>query len=934
MLTKGLIKRSRALHPCVFLFGLLTYNCMSFGQSYLFNKIDFGVGMHPLAIVTADLNGDGKVDLATANADSGTVSVLLAKTNGTFKPSVDYAVGSWPRSVMVVDVNGDGRPDLVVANLFSNSVSILLGVGDGTFRTHVDYAAGSNPIWVSVGDVNHDGKLDLVTANETDNTVSILLGYGDGTFKLPVAYSAGNTPEALVAADFNGDGKLDIAVADHFGNSVSILIGKGDGTFMPSIAFDTDDLPDSIAYGDFNGDGKLDFVVGTDIGTVDTLLGNGDGTFQPFVGFGPGRNLAFLSIAPTDFNGDGKLDLAFATPNGAAIALGNGGGTFSPIVYYAAGGQPASVVAADFNGDSRPDLALANQECPSNPCNVGTVSVLLGNGDGSFMARGVYPTSIGPWSITNADLNGDNILDLVIANGDGGNTVSVYLGRPNGTFSPFVDYPAGGNPNRVIAADFRGIGRLDLAIPNYGTDTVSVLLNNGDGTFEAPLPYLVGTDPTSVAVGDFNHDGKLDLAVTTLYPSVVSILLGNGDGTFRPHLDYALAEDSFPNAIVTADFNGDKKLDLVAAETSGVSILLGNGDGTFQPFVNYTTGFYGSGEVTFGDFNNDGTPDLASTGCGAYSSGLSILLGNGDGTFQPSVSYSDSLAFGQVTTGDLNRDRQLDVAVGGPDDSLLLGNGDGTFQPALHILPAGFFAVTTGDFLRDGTLALAGFNGKFDPEPQSLIVALNRPVIGLFPTLLTYPTTAVGSTSGSEIVQVSNPGTSRLKISSIDVSPDFQATNNCPIRLQALAPGTFCTISVRFAPKTAGVHDGTVVITDNAPTKVQKVRLKGTGTFAQLLPPILTFEPQSVGTKSAPKNITLTNKGDLPLNITRISITGIDASSFSKSDNCGTQLAGLASCIIKVTFNPSETGKLTAMISVSDDGGGSPQTVSLIGTGK
>jgi hypothetical protein len=444
----------------------------------------------------------------------------------------------------------------------------------------------------------------------------------------------------------------------------------------------------------------------------------------------------------------------------------------------------------------------------------------------------------------------------------------------------------------------------------------------------------VGTDPTSVAVGDFNRDGKLDMAVTTLYPSVVSILLGNGDGTFRPHVDYAVAQDSFPNAIVTADFNGDKKLDLAASETSGVSILLGNGDGTFQPYVNYPAGFYGSGAITFGDFNNDGTLDLASTGGGAYSGGLSILLGNGDGTFQPFVSYSGSLAFGQVTTGDFNRDRQLDIAAGGPDDSLLLGNGDGTFQPALHILPAGFFAVTAGDFLKDGTLALAGFNGRFDLEPQSLIVAFNRAVIALFPTLLTFPTTVVGSTSGSEIIQVSNPGTSQLKISSIKVSPDFQSTNNCLAPPQALAPGAFCTVSVRLAPETEGLHDGTLVITDNAPTKIQSVRLRGAGTVAQLLPSRLTFGDQSVGTKSPPKSITLTNKGNPPLNIAKILITGADPSSFSESDNCGKHLAGLASCIISVTFSPSEKGKLMGGISVSDDGGGSPQTVSLIGTGK
>ena len=143
----------------VYLWGLLT--CLSgtsVAQSYLFNKVDFGVGMHPFSIVAADFNRDGKTDLAIVNGSSNTVSVLLGRTDGTFQPHVDYDVGDMPLSATVGDFNADGKLDLAIANLFENTVSILLGIGDGTFQTRVDYATGSNPRSVAVADFNGDGS--------------------------------------------------------------------------------------------------------------------------------------------------------------------------------------------------------------------------------------------------------------------------------------------------------------------------------------------------------------------------------------------------------------------------------------------------------------------------------------------------------------------------------------------------------------------------------------------------------------------------------------------------------------------------------------------------------------------------------------------------------------------------------------------------------
>ncbi len=170
------------------------------GQTYLFDKANFSTGTGPVSVAAGDFNGDGKLDLAVANSNCpaipcslspGSVSILLGNVGGTFQSHVDYAVGNRPLSVVTADFNGDGRLDLAVVNFDDNTVSILLGKGDGTFQAHVDYPTGKSPISVTVGDFNGDGKLDLAVANRGSNTVSILLGKGDGTFQPNVDYTNG-----------------------------------------------------------------------------------------------------------------------------------------------------------------------------------------------------------------------------------------------------------------------------------------------------------------------------------------------------------------------------------------------------------------------------------------------------------------------------------------------------------------------------------------------------------------------------------------------------------------------------------------------------------------------------------------------------------------------------------------------------------------------
>ena len=222
----------------------------------------FSCGTGPFFIVTGDFNRDGNLDVAVADYNvsfGNSVAVLLGKGDGTFQPYAAYNVGSAPISLATEDLNGDGILDLVTANELSASVSVLLGNGDGTFQPHMDYQVVRNPISVAVGDLNGDKKPDLGVVSATDNTLSVLLGNGDGTFQPHADSPAGSAPVSIAIADFNADNRQDIAIVNSTNpGAVSILLGKGDGTFKGPVSFPADVFPQGLALGDFNGDGRLD----------------------------------------------------------------------------------------------------------------------------------------------------------------------------------------------------------------------------------------------------------------------------------------------------------------------------------------------------------------------------------------------------------------------------------------------------------------------------------------------------------------------------------------------------------------------------------------------------------------------------------------------------------------------------------------------------
>jgi hypothetical protein len=474
--------------------------------------------------------------------------------------------------------------------------------------------------------------------------------------------------------------------------------------FLDAPIYKTGAVPNSVAVADFNHDGHLDLATANLGGDVSVLLNNGDGTFAPPLNIRTGRIPEFLVAG--DFNGDGNSDLVVINKlaNGndgyLSLLLGKGDGTFQPPVKVLAGQEPHRIAVGDFNGDGNLDVAAVNAIAN------GTVSVLLGNGDGTFQPPVVSAAGSLPAALAVGDFNHDGKLDLAVTNSDVGGAVSILLGNGNGSFQQPVSYPVGSGPAFVAVGDLNGDGQLDLAVASTES-YVNLLFGNGDGSFQPAVNLNVGFQafPVYIIIADLNHDAKMDLAVLAGTTGDLRLLLGNGDGTFRTPLSYEITLFS----LAVGDFDGDGNLDFannyfgITDADDGVSILLGNGDGTLRAARSYIAGF-GIFSLAAADFKGDGKVDVVTANTFDDGPDVAILMGKGDGTFRSRVAYAVPEGALWLTTGDFNLDGKLDLVVaGGTKVSVLLGKGDGTFQQPLTSTanPANSFVVV-GDFNSDG----------------------------------------------------------------------------------------------------------------------------------------------------------------------------------------------------------------------------------------
>jgi hypothetical protein len=817
-------------------------------------------------------------------------------------------VGAGPDSVVVADFNGDGRPDIATANYETNNISILLQNSDGTFQAAVNYAVGNEPMSLQIGDVNGDGKLDLLVINFTDATLGVLLGNGDGTFQAQKVTALPGSPQYYLAVgDFNGDGKADVAFTEQLPQvgtwGVLVMLGNGDATFQPAVSYLVSGSPAGLAAADFNNDGKLDLASANSPG-VSVLLGNGDGTFQAAINTASANIEGNLVVA--DFNGDGNLDLATATSGNISgptltLFLGNGNGSFQVLVTS----QEATPLAAgDLNGDGKPDLIAA-------PSNSAPNEVLLNNGDGTFTVGQSLIMANGGSACALSDLNGQGKLDLVTAlvGANPGDLlpdiVSVLYSNGNGTFANFPSYVVNPPPQTgygialgtLAAADFNADGKIDLvvgvSILDRGAGSPSafgLFLNDGDG-FLPPavtqIPQALAVE-TYVAAGDFNGDGREDLAVAT---QDIAIFLGNGNGTFQTEADYG---SGMVGPIALGDFNNDGKLDVigVTSDATSVSVLLGNGDGTFGFPVNSPASGYVRA-LAVGTFNHGGNLDAAVLSENNAPTQLAILLGNGDGTFSIGQTYSVGFNPTSIASGDINGDGIPDLVVGdsnGYDSGVtpssvvvLLGNGDGTFQSPM----------TTVAGNQISSIAIADFNldGKAD-------------------------------------VIISNTGWNDVSLLLGNGDGTFQA----PMQFY-LGTGSPPSLSTSLAVADFDGNGSPDVAVANGPSISILLNQGGGGPAALLSPGALAFGNLTVGQAGTPQTATLSYMASTALTISGIAIVGPQSGDYQQTNSCGTKVGAGTNLTITVTFTPQAAGVRTAVIQITDNAINSPQTIALTGAG-
>ncbi|HVN17294.1 MAG TPA: FG-GAP-like repeat-containing protein [Dongiaceae bacterium] len=745
-------------------------------------------------VATASLECVEVIDTAS-NTITKTVLLPAATTVGG---PTSIAVSPDGKFVYVMDVQTVNAVSFATLNAIStskNEIATTYSVsGDNT--NFSDYGLVVTPdsrfVYVAIPTTTgftNSSTLSLVdTANPQNFLTNIFVG------NAPTG--AALTPDgAGVYVTNAADGTVSVVNTQSQVVTATITIGSGSSPqgvatmrVNPLPFINQPLVPDAIPAG---GAEFTLTVNGTGFVSGATVNWNGNALTTTFVNQGqltatvPGADIAASATASITVTnpapGGGVSNTVPFTVTAPTNAL-----TFS-VFSDSVGTGAANVVAGDFNNDGIPDLAVVNTSQTAS-CYTqggqGTISILLGNGDGTFTSAAAVclpdvQGTVGLAGLAVADFNHDGKADLAATYSAGGvASNATYLGNGDGTFQPFVPgaLAAFGTIGPPITGDFNGDGNLDLAIifDNDGLNQVEVLLGDGLGDFSRVENFLDSSFGGPVVAGDFNGDGFLDLA--TVSSSSLLVLLGNGDGTFTPATTQSSVTLLNAASLTTADLNGDGKLDLAIADSgsNNVTILQGNGDGTFTQVSGEPTLPQFSNYVAAADFNGDGKLDLvfSEASCGnpdCPTTSIYILLGNGDGTFQAPINESSSNAPVALGVADFNRDGRLDVvSVNSADNTLSVYVQSGT--PSLSV------------------------------------------------TQLSFGNQSVRTTSNALPVTFTNTGSATLffgPISTEGGNPgDFSQTNNCPIVGQALAlaPGASCIIDVSFTPTAIGARSATLSV--------------------------------------------------------------------------------------------------------------------------
>ncbi len=635
-------------------------------------------------------------------------SVFYGNGDGTFQPGISYSQFPSAISMVAGDFNGDGKTDLAATfNNPSTPAAVFLGgavpdltvsISPGSGFTQGQIGASYSLLVLNVGQVPTNAAVGVADSLPSGFTVtsmsgsgwtcvmstvactrsdSLAAGAGYPPIRLMVNVSSSLTGNVTDNASVSGGGDQNssnnsASLTSFVRNSSSVTLASSPN---PSTLGQAVTLTATVSPGAI---GRMTFYDGTSILGNAQISGNqaslttgllssgtrsltagwgGNATYGPSVSTIHTQNVGETAIdglqlskgyktdgasnwvAIGDFNGDGKPDLVTANSAGdVSILLGNGDGTFQPAVNYTAASNAYSVVIGDFNGDGKSDLALGGNQ---------GIYILIGNGDGSFQAPVTYAANTSVNALVVADFNGDGIADLAAATGSG---LFIAFGTANGTFETPL-YTGFSGYVVLQVADFNQDGTPDLLF-GQGGQTASIAFGNGDGTFQSPINLTFSTSPYAYVIGDFNNDGKPDLAIT--YFNGVQVFLNQGNGVFSSPIQSSLTSPSGYFA-VAGDFDGDGKLDVAIRGyySSYFNIAFGNGDGTFTSGATFNTAGYASGNIgniAVGDFNLDGKPDFAVANPSTFNSpvlGVDVFLGGQFSGLSITSSHTGTFTAGQ-----------------------------------------------------------------------------------------------------------------------------------------------------------------------------------------------------------------------------------------------------------------------------------------------
>jgi hypothetical protein len=551
-------------------------------------------------------NGSGLTNMNLAAANSN--GALTFATNwGSFTLASSPKVGNRPYCVIAADVNGDGKLDLISANVGANTLTVLTNDGRGGFVLSSSPTAGSSPFCVVAADVNGDGKLDLISANFNGNTLTVLTNDGRGGFAIASSPTVGSQPTSVTAADVNGDGKMDLICANYGNSTLTVLTNNGSGGFVIAASPVVGNGPYSVTAADVNGDGLVDLIsANLEDNTLTVLTNNGRGGFV--LAASPGVGGYPYCVVAVDVNGDHAVDLISANYYDGTLTVltndGRGGFTIasSPVV----GNGPVTVTAADVNGDGRADLISAN-------LSDNTLTVLTNDGGGGFVAASSPPVGSAPCWVTAADVNGDGRVDLISASSND-NTLAVLTNgmRITGFFKGDGSGLTGLTASQITSGTFAAaqIPNLDASKITSGTLadallSANVALLNASQTFTGANIFnsLNTFNSSNIFNGNVGINTSLILEGsfminTNTYLNAHPIYLRGGDEGVVDH-HHGLA---YTGAAITNFGNGSfQYVDGPALWGNGGGVLGTRRGGTDSGALVWTTG----GVSVYGTFNNN-----------------------------------------------------------------------------------------------------------------------------------------------------------------------------------------------------------------------------------------------------------------------------------------------------------------------------------------